>query len=332
MPVTVDTLMSSSMATALNHALSYSMDKDDRVIVLGQDVASCGGVFRVTDGLLERFGEKRVLNTPLSETLIAGMTAGMAISGLHPVCELQFMGFAFSALDQLINHVSRIRFRTQSKHSAPCVYRVPFGGQINAPEHHADNYESLFCSIPGLRVVCPSSPQAAYDLLNQAIADPDPVVFLEPISLYHTTQDICLETTSFSHKRCHILSEGSDLTIISWGGMHKTLAKALKSYHKSDISCEIIDLVSLNPIDYESIFQSVEKTGRCLIIQEGHAMLSLASELCTTINESLFYKLLAPATRLCAKNTINPPFRYQHTYHPQIEDIHAAVDRLLAFS
>ena len=242
-----------TMVAAITMALARAMQDDERVVIVGEDIAKNGGVFRATEGLLERFGENRVMDTPLAETVIAGMSIGMAAQGLRPVAEFQFMGFIYPALDQVINHASRLRNRTRGRLSCPLVFRAPMGAGIHAPEHHSESTETLFAHIPGLRVVIPSSPSRAYGLLLSAIADPDPVMFFEPTRLYRAGKE---EVNDNGHglplDTCFTLREGRDVTLVTWGAMvRETLAA-------EGVSAEVIDVATISPIDFDTILASVD--------------------------------------------------------------------------
>ncbi len=318
-----------SMHKALNKALHDSMQEDENIIVYGQDVASCGGVFRITDNLKEKFGTKRIFNTPLSECLLAGMTVGMALHGIKPICEIQFMGFAYSTLDQMINHISRIYYRSKNMKNCPCVFRIPYGGQIPAPEHHADSYEQLFATIPGLQVITPSDAQMAYTLLRNCIKNNNPTVFLEPIYCYHQKDRVDCDI-KIDHLNSRYIRTGKKITIIAWGGMIKTIQQALSdSPYRDDYT--LIDLLCLNPIDYKNIFTSVAATKKCLIIQDAHSQVSIASELSANITEQLFSELAMPVIRLTAPNSIQPPFRYREQYYPNKDKIVKEVSNMIEY-
>ncbi len=315
-----------TMHQALNSALDAAMSSDQNIILYGQDIATCGGVFRITDGLIDKYGSQRVFNTPLSETLMAGMAVGMALQGLKPICEMQFMGFAYSTLDQMINHISRLQHRTKGLASTNIVFRIPFGGQIPAPEHHADSYEQLFATIPGISVVSPSDSQAAYSLLTASITQTKPTIILEPICRYHQRTNVNTAIT-YSLTKARTIQKGNSITIISWAGMVNTVQQAINLVD-TNISCEHIDLVSLNPIDIESLITSVSKTQKLLIVQDSHSTCSIASEITAQITERLFNTLKLPIKRLCAPNCIQPPYRYRHQYCPQRDTIKQVIEHM----
>lgn len=321
-----------TLVGAVNLALAHELKTDDRVVVMGEDVGVNGGVFRATIGLQERFGGDRVLDTPLSEALIAGMAVGMAAQGLRPVVEIQFMGFIYPTIDQLLNHASRLRNRTRGRLSCPMVLRAPFGGGIRAPEHHSESTEAIFAHIPGLRVVIPSSPARAYGLLIAAIRDPDPVVFLEPKRIYRLVkQSIEDDGEALPLDTCFILREGSDVTLVTWGAMiHETL-HAADTLAGEGIHVEVIDVATLKPLDIDSILESVAKTGRCVIVHEAARSGGLGAEIAANIAEKGLLHLLAPIERVTGYDTIMPLFRLEQYYLPDQDQIIAAVKRTLEF-
>jgi pyruvate dehydrogenase E1 component beta subunit len=322
-----------TMVGAITMALSRAMQDDPRVIVFGEDVAKNGGVFRATDGLLERFGESRVMDTPLAETVIAGMSIGLAAQGFRPVAEFQFMGFIYPALDQVINHASRLRNRTRGRLSCPLVFRAPMGAGIHAPEHHSESTETLFAHIPGLRVVIPSSPSRAYGLLLSAIADPDPVMFFEPTRLYRAQKE---EVDDNGHglplDTCFVLREGRDVTLTTWGAMVKETLAAAQVLAADGISAEVIDVATLSPIDFDTILASVEKTGRLVVVHEAPRNLGPGAEIAATIAERGLLSLQAPVERVTAPDTIVPLPRLEKAYMPSEKQIIEAARRVVNFA
>ncbi len=313
-----------TMVEALNMALDRAMAEDPDVVVLGEDVGVNGGVFRTTDHLREKYGLKHVMDTPLAETVIAGMAIGMATQGLRPVAEIQFMGFANSTLEQLVCHASRMRNRTRGRLSCPMVLRTPFGGGIQAPEHHCESTETLFAHIPGLRVVVPSSPARAYGLLLSAIRCNDPVVFLEPKRVYRSTRSrVRDDGEGLPLDRCFVLREGTDLTILSWGASVTEVLQVAQELAGQDISCEVLDVASLAPLDRHSILASVRKTGRCMIVHEAPGNLGVGAEISALVNEHLFGQLKAPVARVTGYDTIMPYFRNEKYYLPEVGRIKA---------
>ncbi len=303
-------------------AHGWEMQHDDRVVVLGQDVGLNGGVFRATAGLQARFGKLRVQDTPLAEATIAGMSVGMAAHGLKPVAEIQFMGFIYPALDQIVNHMSRMRHRTRGRLTCPVVIRTPHGGGIHAPEHHSESTEAMLCHIPGIRVVCPSSPARAYGLLLAAIRDPDPVMFLEPARLYRAMrQEVTDDGRALPLDRCFILREGSDVTLVTWGAMTVETLRAAAELDARGVSAEVIDLATLSPIDSEAILASVAKTGRLVIVHEAARNVGVGAEIAAIVAEHGLYDLDAPIQRVAGFDTVMPLFRLEHDYIPGVQRI-----------
>jgi pyruvate dehydrogenase E1 component beta subunit len=319
------------MVEAINLAHMWEMAQDPAVVVLGEDVGLNGGVFRATVGLQQRFGSERVQDAPLAEGLIAGAAIGMAAQGLKPVIEIQFMGFIYPALDQIANHMARLRNRTRGRLSCPVVLRVPHGGGIHAPEHHCESLEALLCHHAGLRVVCPSSPQRAYGLLLAAIRDPDPVMFLEPTRLYrYAKQDVNDDGQSLPLGQCFRLREGTDVTLLSWGAMTIETLKAAEQLAAEKIHCDVLDVASLSPIDFESILDSVVKTGRLVIVHEAARHCGVGAEIAATVTEHALYDLLAPVRRVTGYDTIMPLYRLEHDYIPGVERIMDTVRATMA--
>jgi pyruvate dehydrogenase E1 component beta subunit len=320
-----------TMVEAINMAHAWEMAHDPSVVVLGEDVGANGGVFRATVGLQQRFGAARVQDTPLAEGLIAGAAIGMAAQGIKPVAEIQFMGFIYPALDQIASHMARLRNRTRGRLSCPLVLRMPHGGGIHAPEHHSESLEAILCHHPGLRVVCPSSPARAYGLLLAAIRHPDPVMFLEPVRLYrHARQDIEDDGQALPLDSCFVLREGSDLTIATWGAMTVECLKAAEQLAGEGISCEIIDVASLAPIDFDTILDSVVRTGRLLIVHEAPRNCGVGAEIAATVTEQALYDLLAPIRRVTGYDTIMPLYRLEYDYIPSLARIVDGVRATLA--
>jgi 2-oxoisovalerate dehydrogenase E1 component beta subunit len=320
-----------TMVEAIAMAHGWEMQHDDSVVVIGQDVGANGGVFRATAGLQERFGADRVQDTPLAEATIAGMSVGMATHGLKPVAEIQFMGFMYPALDQIVNHMTRMRFRTRGRLTCPVVIRTPHGGGIHAPEHHSESTETLLCHIPGIRVVCPSSPVRAYGLLLAAIRDPDPVMFLEPVRLYRAMrQEVPDDGQALPLDRCFTLREGRDVTLVTWGAMTLETLRAAAALEAEDVSVEVIDLATLSPIDADTILESVAKTGRLVIVHEAARNVGVGAEIAALVAEHGLYDLHAPIQRVTGFDTIMPLFRLEHDYIPSVQRIVDAVRFTLA--
>ena len=322
-----------TMVEAVNLALMSEMQKDEAVIVLGEDVGTNGGVFRATVGLREAFGLKRVLDTPLAENMIAGVSIGMATQGLKPVAEIQFMGFIFPTMEQLICHGARMRNRTRGRLSCPMVIRAPFGGGIHAPEHHSESTEALLAHIPGIRVVIPSSPARAYGLLLAAIRNPDPVVFLEPKRIYRlSAQPVEDNGQALPLDTCFTLREGNDITLVSWGAMIKETLEAADTLKEQNIDCEVIDVACMNPLDHDTILSSVAKTGRCVIIHEAPKSCAVGAEISATIAERALLSLKAPVQRVAGYDTVMPYYKLEQQYMPNTADILAAVQTTLEFA
>jgi len=322
-----------TLVEAVNLALAHELEADASVVVIGEDVGANGGVFRATANLQARFGSRRVRDTPLSEALIAGMAIGMAAQGLRPVAEIQFMGFIYPTIDQMLNHAARLRNRTRGRLSVPMVLRAPFGGGIHAPEHHSESSEALFAQIPGLRLVIPSSPQRAYGLLLAAIRDPDPVVFLEPKRIYRLlTQELEDDGEALPLDSCFLLREGSDCTLVSWGAMTHECLAAADELAQQGLSIEVIDVACLKPIDMESILQSIAKTGRCVIVHEAPRSCGVGAEIAAGIAEKGLLHLLAPIQRVTGYDTVMPLFRLEQCYLPDQQTIVDAVLKTLEFS
>jgi len=321
-----------ALIEAVNLALARAMADDERVVVLGEDVGVNGGVFRATVGLQERFGPQRVLDTPLAETLIAGMSVGMAVEGLRPVFEIQFMGFIYSVVDQMISHAARLRNRTRGRLTCPMVLRAPYGGGIHAPEHHSESTEAIFAHMPGLRVVIPSSPTRAYGLLLAAIQDPDPVVFFEPKRVYRLLkQEVEDNGEALPLDVCFTLREGSDITLVTWGAMVHEVTQVADELEKDGISAEVIDVATIKPLDMETILRSVEKTGRCVIVHEAARTCGVGAEIAAQLAEQGLMFLMAPVNRVTGYDTVMPLYRLEQEYMPSKARIMAAVKQTLEY-
>ena len=261
-----------TLIEAITQALAWELEHDPSVLVLGEDVGVNGGVFRATAGLQQTFGAQRVLDTPLDETTIAGLSVGLAAQGMKPVAEAQFDGFVYPMVDHLICHAARLRNRTRGRMHCPMVLRVPWGGGIRAPEHHSEANEAIFTNVPGLRVVMPSSPQRAYGLLLAAIRDPDPVIYMEPKRLYRQYKELVAnDGEALPLDVCFVLREGTDVTLVAWGAQVKEALEAADALAKDGISAEVVDVATLRPLDFDTIAESVSRTGRCVIVQEPRA-------------------------------------------------------------
>ncbi len=322
-----------SLVQAVNAALARAMATDPAVIVLGEDVGADGGVFRATEGLLARFGPQRVIDTPLAEAGIAGLSVGLAAQGFRPVAEIQFTGFLYAALDQVLNHAARMRTRTRGRIACPMVIRSPSGGGVRAPEHHSESPEAIFAHVPGLRVVVASSPARAFGLLLAAIADPDPVVFLEPTRLYRAAkEEVAEDAPPLPLDRAFVLREGSDATIVAWGGMVPEALAAAEALAGEGIGCEVIDLATLKPLDEATILASVARTGRLVIVQEAPLTAGFGAEVAARVAERGLLSLRAPVRRVAGWDTVMPLYRLEHHYLPDAGRIAAAVRDAMAFA
>ncbi len=322
-----------TMVEAVNQALAREMTADDALVVLGEDVGANGGVFRATVNLQEQFGEDRVRDTPLAENLIAGISIGMAAQGLKPVAEIQFMGFIYPTLDQLVNHAGRLRNRTRGRLACPMVLRAPYGGGIHAPEHHSESTEAMLAHIPGIRVVVPSTPARAYGLLLAAIRDPDPVVFLEPKRVYRAVKENVEDNgVALPLDVCYTIRSGTDLTLVSWGAMLQESLQAADSLASEGVSVEVIDVATLKPLDTETILESVARTGRCLIVQEAARTCGLAAEIAAQVVEHGLLSLMAPVRRVAGYDTVMPLPRLEAHYMPSSERILAAARQVLEYA
>jgi len=315
---------------AVNLAMARALENSPDVVVFGEDVGVNGGVFRATEGLQQRYGAERVLDTPLAETLIAGMAIGMASQGLRPVAEIQFMGFIYPTIEQMICHATRLRNRSRGRITCPMVLRAPYGGGIHAPEHHSESTEAIFAHMPGLRVVIPSSPLRAYGLLLAAIQDPDPVVFLEPKRIYRMMkQEVPDDGLALPLDVCFQLRDGSDVTLVTWGAMtHETL-QAAEQLDAERISCDVIDVATIKPLDMETILNSVAKTGRCVIVHEAARTCGVGAEIAAQLAEHGLLSLFAPVQRVTGYDTIMPMFKLENDYMPSTDRIITAVKKTL---
>jgi pyruvate/2-oxoglutarate/acetoin dehydrogenase E1 component len=320
-----------TLAQAINHALAAALSERDDVVLLGEDIGAAGGVFRLTDGLLERFGADRVIDTPVAESGIVGVGYGMALGGLRPVLEIQFMGFSYPAFDQVISHVSRIRNRSRHRFTAPLVIRMPYGGGIGAAEHHSESTEALYAHVPGLKVVVPSRPTDAAGLLRAAIDDPDPVVFLEPIRLYRSvSEDVPDPSCTTPLGVAAVERPGTDLTLLAWGAMMTEARAAAERLAATGVSAELLDVRSLVPLDIETIAASVTKTGRAVVVHEAPRTGGFGAEIVAQVQERCLYSLEAPVARVTGWDTVFPLKRAEHHYLPSTDRIVAAAQRVLA--
>jgi len=322
-----------ALIEAITMALAHELERDPTVVVLGEDVGINGGVFRATAGLAQRFGEQRVIDTPLDETTIAGLAVGLATQGMRPVAEAQFDGFMYPMLDHLICHAARMRTRTRGRLTCPLVLRVPWGGGIRAPEHHSEANESMFTNVPGLRVVMPSSPHRAYGLLLAAIREADPVIFFEPKRIYRQyKEEVADDGEALPLDVCYVLREGADLTMVTWGSQVKETLEAADELAKQGVQAEVIDVATLRPLDFDTIRDSVKKTGRCVIIHEAVRSGGFGAEIAARLAEESMFDLRAPVLRVTGYDTHIPLFRLEMKFMPDVARITAAARRLMAFA
>jgi pyruvate dehydrogenase E1 component beta subunit len=321
-----------NMVQALNLALQQEMEKDDGVVILGEDVGVDGGVFRVTEGLIEAFGAGRVVDTPLAESAIAGMSIGMAVYGLKPVCEMQFDGFSYYTMHQIEAHASRLRWRSQGRYSVPMVLRAPYGGGVRALEHHSESREAFWAHIPGLKMVIPSGPRNARALLVSAIRDPDPVIFYEPKAVYRAfREDVPEEEETLPLGRSQVVRDGRDLTLIAYGAMLRpTLEAAEELKRQHGVESEVIDLLTISPLDDSLLVQSAQKTGRVAVVHEAPRSFGPGAEIVARLVEKAFYFLEAPVARVTGYDVVIPLFSREKYYLPDVPRIVDAARKLLS--
>jgi pyruvate dehydrogenase E1 component beta subunit len=310
-----------NMVEAVNQALAQEMEEDPKVVVMGEDVGRNGGVFRVTEGLLDLFGKERVLDTPLCESGIVGMAIGMAIAGYHPVVEIQFSGFAYPAYDQLVCHASRMRNRSRGRYTVPLVVRMPYGGGIKALEHHSESMEAIYVHVPGLKVVIPSNPYDAKGLLVSAIRDPDPVIFMEPKRVYRAIKmEVPDKPYAVPLGECRVVREGADVTIIAWGAHVRTASEAAERLAADHgVEAEVIDVRTLSPLDLRTMTESVGRTGRAVVVAEAPRTGGFASEIAARLTETEILRLEAPVRRVTGFDTIPPLGRLEDHYQPDVD-------------
>jgi pyruvate dehydrogenase E1 component beta subunit len=321
-----------TLVEALNDALRCEMAEDDRVILLGEDIGREGGVFRVTEGLQAVYGPQRVVDTPLAESGIAGMAIGMAIAGLRPVAEMQFMAFLYPAFDQITNHLGRMRNRSRGRFTCPLVMRAPYGGGIHPPEHHSESGEALLAHTPGIKVVIPATPYDAKGLLISAIRDPDPVIFLEPERMYRAVrQEVPDGLYTVPIGQARVVQEGTDVTVIGWGSMLREVSQAAELLRSEGVSVEIVDVRTIAPMDVPTLLTSVEKTGRAVVVHEAPRTCGVGAEIVAQINEKALWSLQAPVERVTGFDTVFPLPQLEKYYLPTTERVVEAIRRVLAF-
>ena len=321
-----------TMVQAINRALAQEMERDDRIVILGEDVGRDGGVFRTTEGLFDRFGPERVMDTPLAESGIIGASIGMTALGLRPVPEIQFLGFIYPAFNQIVSHVARLRNRTRGRFTVPLTIRTPYGAGVKALEHHSESTEALFCQIPGLTVVVPSSPYDAKGLLTASLRSDDPVIFLEPAKLYRAEkQEVPEEPFEVPLRKAAVVREGKDLTIMAWGAMVPVARRAAEAAEAEGVGAEIIDLRTLSPMDRETFLASVRKTGRALVVHEAPKTCGLGAEIAAAIGESALLNLDAPVLRVTGQDITIPLSKSEDLYYPSLERILRAIRKLMEY-
>ena len=325
------TLETMPLSKALNAGMRKAMENDPKVLLMGEDIGKLGGVFRVTEHLQRDFGDRRVLDTPLAESGIIGTAIGMAMVGYRPVIEIQFDGFVFPAFDQITTQLAKLTNRHEGALSMPIVIRIPYGGHIGAVEHHQESPEAYFAHTPGLRVVSPSTPNDAYWMIQEAIASNDPVIFMEPKSRYWQKGEVDLDASAVPLHSSRVVRTGSDVTLVGHGAMVTTLLQAAALAEAEGTSCEVVDVRSLSPVDYEPILDSIRKTGRMVYAQEAQGFASIGGEIAATVMERAFYALEAPVLRVSGYDTPFPPAKLEGVYLPDADRILEAVDRSLAY-
>ncbi|PJN62456.1 MULTISPECIES: alpha-ketoacid dehydrogenase subunit beta [Paenibacillus] len=321
-----------NMKEAIRDALRVELKRDPNVLLFGEDVGNVGGVFRVTEGLQKEFGEERVFDTPLAESAIGGLAVGLGVQGFRPVAEIQFVGFIFEALDQMVVQAARMRFRSGGKYNSPIVFRTPFGGGVKAAELHTDSLEGLLTQTPGIKVVVPSNPYDAKGLMIASIRDNDPVFFMEHLNLYHAFRaEVPEEDYVVELGKANVVREGSDVTIITYGMMVHTSVKAADELEKQGIKVEVIDLRTVSPIDIDTIVASVKKTNRAIVVQEAQKSAGVAAEVIAQINEKAILHLEAPVLRVAGPDTVYPFAQIEDTWLPNPARIIAAVNKVVNF-
>jgi pyruvate dehydrogenase E1 component beta subunit len=321
-----------TLVKAINNALDLAMAKDNRIVIIGEDVGRDGGVFRATEGLVDKYGEHRVIDSPIAEAGIVGAGIGMAFNGMRPVVEIQFSGFIYPAWQEIVSHVSRYRTRTRGRFTCPMVIRTPNGGGINALEHHSESMEAMYAHIPGIITVTPSTPKEAKGLLLAALESPDPVLFLEPIKIYRAfKEDVPDEYYTIPLGKARLVKEGSDITLVSWGAMVHTALEAVREAERKGIHCEVIDLRTIYPWDRETVLASVRKTGRCVILHEATRTAGFAAEIIATINEKALLDLKAPLARVTGYDIVFPLYRNEKRHLPSVDRVIDAIETTARF-
>jgi pyruvate dehydrogenase E1 component beta subunit len=321
-----------TMAKALNEGLRRAMEKDPKVLLMGEDIGKLGGVFRITDGLQKDFGQDRVIDTPLAESAIVGTAVGLAIRGYRAVCEMQFDGFVFPAFDQIVSQVAKLHKRSDGVYTMGLVIRLPFQGGIGAIEHHSESPEAYFAHTPGLRVVSCSTPHDAYWMIQQSIEHDDPIIFCEPKSRYWEKGEVDLEGSPYGLFDAVVRRDGTDVTVVGYGSSVKTMLRAAETAAGEGTSLEVIDLRGIAPIDIDTLVTSLEKTGRLVVVQEAPRSVSVGSEIVAELTERCFYSLRAPGIRVAGYHVPYPPSRIEEDYRPTVERVLDAVDRVMGYA
>jgi 2-oxoisovalerate dehydrogenase E1 component beta subunit len=320
-----------TMAKALNEGLRKAMEDDPKVVLMGEDIGKLGGVFRVTDGLQKDFGEERVFDTPLAESGIVGTAIGLAMRGYRPVCEIQFDGFVFPAYDQIVSQLAKMHARSKGALKMPVVVRIPFGGGIGAVEHHSESPEAYFAHTAGLKVVSCSNPVDGYFMIQQAIKSDDPIIFFEPKRRYWEKADVDTSMTPDALWSARVVRPGTDATLLAYGPMVKTCMDATTAAEEDGRSLEVVDLRSMSPLDYPTVFESVRRTKRLIVVHEAPSFVGLGTEIAARVSEELYYEMEAPVLRVTGFDTPYPPSRVEEEYLPDLDRVLHVVDRSLGY-
>ena len=323
--------MTTTLGKAITLGLRRALENDDKVIIMGEDVGKLGGVFRITDGLQKDFGEERVIDTPLAESGIIGTAIGLAIRGYRPVCEIQFDGFVYPAYDQIVSQVAKMHYRSQGRVTIPMVIRIPFGGGIGAVEHHSESPEAYFAHTAGLKVVACSNPNDAYWMLQQAITSDDPIVFLEPKRRYWEKGEVDLDAPGGPLHASRVVRPGTDVTVVAYGPMVRTCLDAAAAAEEDGRSIEVIDLRTISPLDLGPVYESIRRTGRCVVVHEAPSNLGIGAEVAARVTEKCFYSLEAPVLRVTGFDTPYPASRLEEDFLPDLDRVLDAVDRSFGF-
>jgi pyruvate dehydrogenase E1 component beta subunit len=323
--------VTTTLGKAITLGLRRALENDDKVVIMGEDVGKLGGVFRITDGLQKDFGEERVIDTPLAESGIIGTAIGLAIRGYRPVCEIQFDGFVYPAYDQIVSQVAKMHYRSQGRVRVPMVIRIPFGGGIGAVEHHSESPEAYFAHTAGLKVVACSTPNDAYWMIQQAITSDDPIVFLEPKRRYWEKGELDLDSPSSPLHASRVVQPGTDVTVVTYGPLVRTCLDAAAAALEDGRSLEVVDLRTISPLDLDPVYESVRRTGRCVVVHEAPSNISVSAEVAARVTEKCFYSLEAPVLRVTGFDTPYPAARVEEEYLPDLDRVLDAVDRSFGF-